>query len=76
MCSWGFSFGVDRDDKKVPRSLKADATKIIVAESGDFKLSIISKGSSLRLQQRVIRDRGRFLAPEIFRFHFVLAKPT
>jgi len=50
MCSRGFSFGVDRDDKKVPRSLKADATKIIVAESGDFKLLIISKGSSLRLQ--------------------------
>ena len=42
MCSRGLSFGVDRDDKKVPRSLKADATKIIVAESGDFKLSIIS----------------------------------
>jgi hypothetical protein len=64
----GFSFGVDRDDKKVPRSPKADATKIIVAASGDFKLSIISKGSSLRLQQRVIRDRGRFLAPEFFDF--------
>ena len=76
MCSRGFSFGVDRDDEKVPRSLKADATKIIVAETGGFKLSIISKGSSLKLQQRVIRDRGRFLAPEIFRFHFVLAKPT
>jgi hypothetical protein len=30
----GFSFGVDRNEKKVPRSLKADATKIIVAESG------------------------------------------
>jgi len=38
MCSRGFSFGVDRDDKKVPRSLKADATKIIVAKSGNFNL--------------------------------------